>query len=168
MIKDVKGYDGYEIDDLGNVYSKERVVKYSTGKAHTHKRKLLKPLNKLGYNYIVFSVKGVVKHEPIHRLAAIAFLSNQKGKSQINHINGVKNDNNIKNIEWCDASENMIHSYRVLKNIHWMKGKFKRPERECKCGNNFQPTKDTSKFCSKSCATKYQSRFEKLDKTTLK
>lgn len=164
MIRDITSYNGYEIDDLGNVYSKERVVKYSNGKNHLHKRRLLKPLNKLGYHYIALSIKGVVKHEPVHRLVAIAFMPNPDNKPQINHINGVKNDNNIKNIEWCDASENGIHSYRVLKNIPGMRGKFKRSERKCKCGNHFQPTKDTSRFCSRSCASRYQLRF---DKTTL-
>lgn len=55
-------------------------------------------------------------HFQIHRLVAQVFLSNIENKPQVNHIDWNPENNNIWNLEWCTASENAIHSHRVLWN----------------------------------------------------
>lgn len=47
---------------------------------------------------------------------ASAFLLNRHDKSQVNHKNGNKYDNNIKNLEWVAGRENVLHSINILGN----------------------------------------------------
>lgn len=57
--------------------------------------------------------KGVCKCVKIHRLIAEAFIPNPENKPFVNHIDGNKLNNNIKNLEWCTNQENVIHAYKM-------------------------------------------------------
>jgi hypothetical protein len=55
--------------------------------------------------------EGVRHYFSVHRLVAEAFLAPVEGKTLVNHKNGIKTDNRVENLEWCDYTENMRHAF---------------------------------------------------------
>lgn len=111
--KFIPGYeDMYMVSNFGNVKSVDRKVKHNFGGYAIKKGLLLKKIkDKDGYLFVNLkkNQKGV-KYR-IHRLVCVCFIENTENKPQVNHINGIKNDNNLKNLEWCTLSENRQHAY---------------------------------------------------------
>ncbi len=48
--------------------------------------------------------------EYLHRIIATKFIPNPMNYSDINHINGNKQDNRVENLEWCTRSHNLQHA----------------------------------------------------------
>lgn len=97
-MKQIKGFQDYFITQNGQVFS--------------HKtNKFIKsfPL-KTGYVVIQLYKNNKKKNYYIHRLVAETYLTNLESKLQVNHINGIKTDNRLKNLEWVTPKENIKHS----------------------------------------------------------
>lgn len=110
--KDVKDYEGlYQVSNLGNVKSLDRIVETKNRKNYLRKGKVQKKsVNSFGYETVGFTVDNKTKIYRVHRLVALSFIENPENKPQINHIDGNKTNNNVNNLEWCTSSENQIHS----------------------------------------------------------
>jgi hypothetical protein len=113
--KDINGYQNYQISNLGRVKSKERYVNTVYGATRKIKEKILKPVfdNRGYYVVSLYNDKGKSMPKTIHRLVAEAFLENKHDYPVINHINGIKTDNRVENLEFCSQSHNIKEAYRL-------------------------------------------------------
>lgn len=99
--KDIEGYEGrYRVSTLGKVYS-------------CVSEKTLKTANTRGYLIVCLTMHRKQVNHKVHRLVALAFLGNPENKPQVNHIDGIKTNNNISNLEFVTPSENIIHAHET-------------------------------------------------------
>lgn len=93
----------YRVSNIGNIES----FKYGEWKP------MKKNITGNGYHSIGISKNNSVKKEYVHRLVALCFIPNPENKPQVNHINGIKTDNRVDNLEWVTQSQNNKHSYDI-------------------------------------------------------
>lgn len=122
--KEIKGFENYLVSNLGNIKSKDWIVKTPNGLPCIRKGKLLKPyLNKKGYLTCDLRNNNIRKIKKVHRLVAESFIANPENLSQINHKDGNKQNNNVNNLEWCNNSQNQLHAFKN----NLQKGNFNHP-----------------------------------------
>ena len=99
--KDIKGFEGlYRVSNLGRVKSLKR--------PYGLKEKILKPeiLNN-GYYQVCLCKQSVKKHYRVHRLVWSAFNGPIPENMQVNHINEIKTDNRLSNLNLMTCKENI-------------------------------------------------------------
>jgi hypothetical protein len=113
--KDIIEYEGlYQISNYGRVKSLQRIIYKVDGRIQTFKERILKPAtDKNGYQQIGLHKNCKQKTIQIHREVAIAFIPNPENKPEVNHCDGIKNNNNDWNLEWNTSSENNQHAYNT-------------------------------------------------------
>lgn len=98
----IPGYEGmYEVSTDGRIKSLMR-----------KQPAILNP-TKNAYGYPSFMLTRR-RRFLVHRAVALAFIPNPENKPHINHINAIRHDNRVENLEWCTRSENMKHAYKYF------------------------------------------------------
>lgn len=128
MIKqfNLKGYENYYVSDEGKVYKK----------INGELKEKNQSIDRYGYNYSSYtnSENGERKKIKTHRIVAITFIPNPLNKLTVNHINAIKTDNRVENLEWATIQEQAAH---VKENhlINAKKGKDNYLSRKIYCFN---------------------------------
>lgn len=112
MYTNIKNYEQYLIDDHGNVFN------CITG------NELKGSISENGYKYYRLSKSGKKKMFYAHRLVAEHFIDNPQNLPIVNHLDGNKLNNDVKNLEWTTYSENVKHFHNCLKASSYPKGEF--------------------------------------------
>jgi len=100
--KDVEGWPGYRVSSAGDVSGPRRA-------------KLAGYRDKNGYPCVGLYAGGQRQSNvKVHRLVAAAFIGPIPDGMQVNHINGVRHDNRVANLEIVTCAENVRHSFQVL------------------------------------------------------
>ena len=92
-------YTSYTVSSCGNVHHIKKTK--NLNKYITHK----------GYETVYVYLEGVRYGRMIHRLMMEAFHPTKDTSLQVNHKDGVKTHNDLCNLEWCTASENVVHAF---------------------------------------------------------
>lgn len=107
IYRPVAGYEGlYSVSNHGDVFS------------HRARRNLTPKKSWAGYLRITLC-NGSNNHKTIgiHRLVAEAFIPNPENKPTVNHVNEIKNDNRVENLEWATFAEQNAHGTRTKRAI---------------------------------------------------
>lgn len=112
----IPNYQYYEISNYGNIRSLDRIVKRGWNGSYFRKGAPLKIIvNNAGYPTVTLSKDGICTIWLIHRLVALAFIPTIPDKKIINHKDANKQNNYYLNLEWCDHSHNLTHSYTTTR-----------------------------------------------------
>jgi hypothetical protein len=92
----LNGVSGYQVSNYGRIKTPKST-------------KILRGSEKIPGGYLRIHIgKNLYS---VHILAALMFIENPENKPNVNHINGLKNDPRVVNLEWVTPSENGKHAY---------------------------------------------------------
>ncbi|HRP30442.1 MAG TPA: NUMOD4 domain-containing protein [Agriterribacter sp.] len=111
----VRDYEGlYEVSNIGRVKSLSKHITGGVADYITPIRILKQQQKATGYLRVPLCKDGVTKLKSVHRLVMISFVGINQELPEVNHKNGLKDDNRLENLEWSNRSLNQKHRYDVL------------------------------------------------------
>lgn len=157
----------YYVSEYGDVVSFKH-GKVKSLKVHETKPKKGKKTRKKkqGYLYVKLWIHGKTRAAFLHRLVAQAYISNPENKPEVNHKDGDKHNNYVKNLEWVTSKENKKHA-REHNLTNYAKGensgrsKYKNSEIKYACellSKNEYPITYISEMCKVDVDTLYNIR----------
>lgn len=109
----IAGYEGfYEVSNMGNVRSVTRYRISKGGGKQLLKGRVLKHGLDRGYRILRFKCPIGRSTLRLGRVVALAFIENPENKPTVNHINSVRDDDRVTNLEWATQSEQLLHAFK--------------------------------------------------------
>lgn len=106
-------YDGlYEISNFGKFKMLPRTLNCQKGVRVT-KEKIVFGSNSWGYRTVVMKKDRIRLQIGVHILVANAFIPNPENKYSVNHIDGVRSNNKVENLEWATQLEQVHHAIKT-------------------------------------------------------
>ena len=97
--KTIKGYSNYQISTYGRIWNIKK------------QRYCIPSKTPKGYMLVnLYNNYGKRKKELVHRLVALTFIPNPYHKPQVNHVDLVRDNNCVENLEWVTIKENVDKS----------------------------------------------------------
>ena len=139
--RDIPGFVGlYQVSNTGKIKSldaTDRLGRKHKGVVRKHGR------NQGGYHVLPLKHNGVQTMVLVHRIVAEVFVDNPNGYTEVNHIDGNKDNNSSDNLEWCNHSHNIKHAFALGLNP-------KHKEKKVLCvetGDVFNSCREAEVFC---------------------
>ena len=116
--RSIAGFEGlYEVSNLGRVRSLDRIVHRKDGTPIVRQGQIIRHGVAGGrrkkYPHVTLSRGGKSIGRLIHRLVAMAFIPNPLNLPEVNHIDGVKTNNAVTNLEWMTTADNKRHASKI-------------------------------------------------------
>lgn len=150
LFKPIPWYKYYECSNLWNIRSIDRKIIYWENKIWFRKWKQLKQFDRNWYLHIRLWAKS--KTFKVHRLVLLTFIWDSN--LIVNHINWIKTDNRLENLEYTTYSWNLKHSYDILKRkkigLFWEKNKKSKKVNQYDLQWNFIKTWDSWHIASRN------------------
>ena len=164
--KDIVGFEGlYKVSDKGRVYSVERV----SSRGRRYGGRMLKPkYGGKGYPQVNLHKNGMSKTKSVHRLVAEAFIPNPENSPQVNHIDEVKDNNEVSNLEWGAREHNLNYRTQIERSAQARSKKVRAVDAETGEVLTFNSLTEVGRngyntsAVSKACRGTYKARTGKL------
>jgi len=100
--RDIPYYGGcYKVNDRGQIRSIERTVEHPHSKTYTLQDRVLKPSTENGYARVYLYYPDWERERVyVHKVVAEAFVQNPHDFKYVNHKDGNRLNNNVRNLEW--------------------------------------------------------------------
>ncbi len=105
--RDAVDFVGYEVSSHG------RVRRSAPGRRTYVGKQMSLVVSTIGYHVVGPTVNGKNKHAYVHDMVCAAFIGPKPDGCDVNHIDGVKTNNRVSNLEYVTHRENMRHAART-------------------------------------------------------